>query len=206
MNFFPVNLILDNLNCFVIGGGNVAFRKISSLIDANAKITVISPKICNEIDLLFKNKKISLIQQNFLPNLISNPFLLIAATNDQIVNKSVVDFAFQNNLLVNSVTEPFGNFTLPSKFSRGNLLFTVSSGTLSPAFSKFVRKMLESEFDDNFSNSLNFIADFRKNLKNIIPDSKDRISFWRNVFQPKLWIFIKNGDISKIKHFLEENL
>lgn len=199
-------MIIENKNCFVIGGGNVAFRKIFSLIDANAKITVISPNFCQEIINLSKNNKVSLIQQNFSTNLISNPFLLIAATNDVSVNKSVVDFAFQNNLLVNSVTEPFGNFTLPSHFSRGNLLFTVSSGNLSPAFSKFVRKMLESEFDDNFSNSLNFIADFRKNLKNIIPDSKDRISFWRNVFQPELWIFIKNGDISGLKHFLEENL
>ena len=204
--FYPINLAVENKNCFVIGGGNVAFRKICGLLDANANVTVISPEICQEIINLSQIYKISLIQQNFSTNLISNPFLLIAATNDEIVNKSVVDFADKNNLLVNSVTEPFGNFTLPSKFSRGNLLFTVSSGNSSPAFSKFVREMLETEFDDNFSNALNFIADFRKNLKNIIPDSKSRIIFWRKVFKPELWSIIKNGDVVKLKKYLEDNL
>lgn len=196
MNFYPVNLNLKNKKCFVIGGGNVAFRKILGLLNANASVEVFSPEVCENISNLAEKNKIILHKENYSAEKIHDGFILIAATDNPKLNKKIIDDARKKNFLTNSV-DGDGDFNVPSKIQRENFLLTVSTSGNSPAFSKFVRENLESEFDENFGESLKIISKYRQEVKQLLQNHEDRKIFWRNVLDNEMWNFFKAGDFKK---------
>ena len=206
MNFYPINLIVENKKCVVVGGGKVAYRKICGLLDAGAKVEVIAPEVCAEILKLVDAGKVTLIREKYSAEKISEGIILIAATDDAEVNRLAAESAREKNFLVNVVTDFDGDFTVPSKISRGDFLLTISTGGNSPAFSKFVREMLEKEFDSNFDEGLKIISELRLRIKKFLPDDKSRTKFWREILTPQIWQLLKSGDIDKLKKYLEEKL
>ena len=150
--------------------------------------------------------KVTLIREKYSAEKISEGIILIAATDDAEVNRLAAESAREKNFLVNVVTDFDGDFTVPSKISRGDFLLTISTGGNSPAFSKFVREMLEKEFDSNFDEGLKIISELRLRIKKFLPDDKSRTKFWREILTPQIWQLLKSGDIDKLKKYLEEKL
>lgn len=205
MKVYPINLNVENEKCVVVGGGHVAYRKICGLLDAGAQVEIISPEICAEISELVDAGKVTLIREKYSPEKISDCTILIAASDSEEVNRIAAADARAKKILVNVVSGGEGNFTVPSKILRGNFLLTISTGGMSPAFSKFVREMLDAEFDSNFDEALKIIAEFRDELKKILPDDKARTKFWRKIFTPEIWQLIKAGKLDELKKILEAN-
>ena len=197
MNFYPINLKIKNEKCFVIGGGKVAYRKILGLLEAEAKVEVISPEVCEEVEELFKSGKINLLREKYSSEKISDGLILIAATSDEKINRLAVEDAKKKNILVNSVNGG-GNFNVPSKIQRDDFLLTISTGGNSPAFSKFVREMLEKEFDENFAEGLKIISKRREEIKKNLPDVEARKNFWREVLTSEVWENLKRGELEKL--------
>lgn len=203
MKSYPINLNVENEKCVVVGGGKVAYRKICDLLKAGAVVEVIAPKICAEISALVDAGKIALIREKYSSEKITDAMILIAAADNEEVNRIVAADARAKKILVNVVTGDEGNFTVPSKILRGNFLFTISTGGTSPAFSKFVREMLETEFDSNFGDALKIIAEFRDEVKKILPDDKARTKFWRETLTPEIWQLLKAGKLDELKKNLQ---
>ena len=197
MNFYPINLKIENEKCFVIGGGKVAYRKILGLLEAGAKVEVISPEVCKEVEELFKSGKINLLREKYSPEKISDGLILIAATSDEKINQLAVEDAKKKNILVNSANGG-GNFNVPSKIQRDDFLLTISTGGNSPAFSKFVREILEKEFDENFAEGLKIISKRRDEIKKFLPDVEARKNFWREILTPEVWENLKRGELDKL--------
>ncbi|MBR5913200.1 MAG: bifunctional precorrin-2 dehydrogenase/sirohydrochlorin ferrochelatase [Selenomonadaceae bacterium] len=206
MKVYPINLIVENKKCVVVGGGKVAYRKICGLLEAGAQVEVIAPEICAEISKLVDAGKIKLIREKYSTEKISDGLILIAATDDAEVNRFIAESAREKNFLVNVVTDFDGDFTVPSKIVRGDFMLTISTGGNSPAFSKFVREMLETEFDSNFDEGLKIISELRREVKKILPDDKARTKFWREGLTPEIWQLLKSGDIDGLKKYLEKKL
>lgn len=206
MKIYPINLNVENKKCVVIGGGKVAYRKICGLLDADAQVEVIAPKVCDKISELVDAGKITLIREKYSAEKISDGLILIAATDDAEVNRLAAEDARKKNFLVNVVTNFESDFTVPSKIVRGDFLLTISTGGNSPAFSKFVREMLESEFDSNFDEGLKIISELRREVKKILPNDKSRTKFWREVLTPELWQLLKSGEVDKLKKSLSSKL
>ena len=205
MNFYPINLNVENKKCVVIGGGKVALRKIFGLLDVGAKVEVIAPKVCAEIEKLFAEGKINLIQEKYSAEKISDGIILIAATNDFELNEKILQDGREKNFLVNAV-EGESDFFVPSKIQRGDFLLTISSGGNSPAFSKFVRENLEREFDSNFGEGLKIISRYRQEVKKTLQNHEDRKNFWREVLTPKVWELLKNGELEKLEEKIKNAL
>ncbi len=203
MKVYPINLNVENKKCVVVGGGSVAYRKICGLLDAGAVVEVIAPEICAEIEKLVDAGQIILIREKFSADKISDGLILIAATDDVEVNRIAVETARSKNFLVNVVNDSDGDFTVPSKIQRDEFLLTVSTGGNSPAFSKFVREMLESEFDSKFGKGLKIIAELRREVKKILPDDKARTKFWREFLTPEIWQLLKSGKLDDLKKILQ---
>lgn len=206
MKVYPINLSVENKKCVVVGGGKVAYRKICGLLDAGAQVEVIAPEICAEISKLADEGKINLIREKYSEEKISDGLILIAATDDVEINRLAAEDAQFKNFLVNVVNDSAGNFIVPSKILRGDFLLTISTGGTSPAFSKFVREMLEQEFDSNFGEGLKIIAEFRNELKKILPDDESRKNFWREILTPEIWQLLKSGKLEELKKILNEKL
>lgn len=206
MKLYPINLDIAGKPCTVIGGGEVAFRKIRGLLAAKAVVKVIAPKICAAIDELVQRGEISLTREKFSPDMLGDELLLIAATDNPEINRQAAQSARAKKILVNVVEGAGGNFFVPSRITRGDLLLTISTGANSPAFSRFVRLMLESELDENFGAGLELIACRRAEVKQLIPDAKARQKFWREILTPDLWQLLRNGQLDALEKIFDAAL
>ncbi|MGH4139103.1 precorrin-2 dehydrogenase/sirohydrochlorin ferrochelatase family protein [Clostridium sp.] len=175
--YYPMMINIKNDKCLVVGGGNVAFRKIRDLMEYGGKITLISTKINEEIKHLIEtsDKRIIYIEDDYKKKYIKDAFIVIAATNDKGVNLQVAKDCAQKDILVNVVDDlECSKFIVPAKVKRGDLTITVSTNGKCPFYSKLLRKKLELQFDDSYSTITNILGDFRKSLLLNIESSSNR--------------------------------
>lgn len=207
MKLYPINLDIAGKSCVVIGGGEVALRKILGLLEAGARVKVIAPEICAGVEELFKRGEISLRREKFSVEMLGDEVILIAATDNPELNRQASEAAQARKILVNVVNNAGGNFFVPSRILRGEFLLTISTGANSPAFARFIRRMLAAELGENFGASLELIARKRREIKKLLPDTNARKIFWREVLTQELWEPLKRGELKeleeRINHALE---
>ena len=104
--FFPVSIDLNNKNILVIGAGKIALRKVETLMSYNCNILVITKDMLEEKFLeLEKNNKIKILKnQEFDKKFLENIFLVIAATDNEVLNKNISQLCINKNILVNNIT------------------------------------------------------------------------------------------------------
>ena len=198
MKFYPVNINIENKKCVVVGGGKIAYDKIIGLLEAGANVEVIAPKICTEIENL--RDKVKILRENYSAEKISEGVILIAATNNSALNQQIANDARAKNFLVNIVDDISSDFIVPSRIRRGDFLLAISTGGSSPAFSKFVRKMLERDFNENFGAAVEIISKYRQAVIKKIPTHELRIKFWQEILTPEIWENIKVGNLSTLEN------
>ncbi len=99
-SFFPLFIDLTNKNCLVVGGGNIAARKVRSLVEYGARVVVIAPSILPEI----LDQDVDIEKRGFKAEDIKDKFLVVAATDDEKLNEMIVDLCEDSNILVNNIT------------------------------------------------------------------------------------------------------
>ena len=206
MKLYPLNLDIENKNCVVVGGGEVALRKIRGLLEAGAIVKVIAPEICAGVEELFQCGEIFWLKANFSPELLGDEIILIAATDNPEVNRRAAQSAQAKKILVNVVDNVGGNFNVPSRIRRGDFLLTLSTGANSPAFSKFVRQMLEAEFNENFGAGLKIISHYRREVKKLLPNPQARKIFWEQFLTREIWELLKLGAFDKLEKKFAETI
>ncbi len=135
---YPVALNLRGKFCTVVGGGEVALRKVKSLLAQGAEVTVISPQLHQELSAM--QSQFVWMKSPYKEGQLTGSFLVIAATNDRAVNHEVALWCDENQILVNVVDSlQDSSFIVNSAVRRGDLLLTVSTSGISPALSRQIR-------------------------------------------------------------------
>jgi precorrin-2 dehydrogenase/sirohydrochlorin ferrochelatase len=164
-NFYPILISLERFPCLVIGGGKVAHRKVLSLLDFNAKITVISPKICKPLIILFRQHKIQIIKKAYSKEFIKDYKIIFSATNNPDINKMVRNDCTGNCILLNVADNPsLCDFILPANIKRGNLTISVSSQGKAPFYAKEIKKKIEDFIPQIYTEIIDLAGKFRKQL------------------------------------------
>jgi siroheme synthase-like protein len=164
--YYPIFLNIRGRNCVVIGGGDVALRKVKALLDCGAKVTLISPKPHPEVVKLFKRRAIHLIQRRYEKEDLDGTVIAFACTDVKKVNRKVAEDSKQKGILVNVVDDPrSSDFIIPSSFRRGNLTVAVSTSGASPALAKKIRAKLEKSFGAEYASLLSLIGEVRSAIK-----------------------------------------
>ncbi|MBE8954600.1 MAG: bifunctional precorrin-2 dehydrogenase/sirohydrochlorin ferrochelatase [Quinella sp. 2Q5] len=206
MKLYPLNLDVAGKRCAVVGGGNVALRKIRGLLEAGALVRVIAPEICAGVSKLVDGGEIFWTRENFSPDMLNDELLVIAATDSPEVNRHVADAAQSRKILANVVNGAGGNFFVPSGIRRGDLLLTVSTEGNSPAFAKFLRQMLEAELGESFSAGLDIIARYRREVKHRLPNPQARKIFWQQILTQEAWQLLKSGQLDELEAIINHAL
>ena len=206
MKLYPINLDVAGKSCVVVGGGEVALRKIRGLLAAGARVKVIAPEICAGVEELVKSGESSLTREEFSADMLGDELILIAATDNPEVNQRAATAAKTRKMLVNVVDAAGGNFIVPSTIRRGDLLLTVSTGAHSPAFAKFLRQMLEAELGDDFAAGLKIISERRREVKRLLPNPKARQIFWQRVLTKQTWQILKAGQLNELEALMDDAL
>ena len=146
--YYPILLNIQDKKCLVVGGGNVAWRKVCSLKDAGARVTVVSPEFCPEMG---KETGIERIQQKYEEGFLDGVLVVVASTDDEEVNKKVYYDAVKRGILVNVVDRPeFCSFIVPATILRGDLSISISTHEASPSLARNIRESLEKQFGDEY--------------------------------------------------------
>ena len=197
MKFYPVNINIQDKKCVVVGGGKIAYDKIIGLLEAGANVEVIAPEICPQLEKI--SDKVKIVRENYSAEKISDGVILIAATNNAELNAQIAADGHAKHFLVNIVDDISSDFIVPSRIRRGDFLLAISTGGSSPAFSKFVREMLEREFSSDFGEGLKIISHYRQEVKKHLQNHEDRKNFWRENLTPEMWELLKNGELEKVE-------
>lgn len=197
---YPINLKLSGRHVFIIGGGRVAQRRVDTLLKAEARITVISPALTDRLAQDAAAGKFRHISDFYRPGGINAlaeeygewPRLVIIATPEESANRLAAEEAHSKNILVNMAAPPMeeSDFIVPSHIQRGQLLITIATGGLSPAFSRFVRLQLEKSGLEEFADFLRRLSPLRHRVRDEIEPEK-REQFWRGVLTEELASLIK---------------
>jgi len=180
--YYPINLNLKDKKCVVTGGGRVALRKVKTLVTAGAKVTLVSPEIVTGLKKLRQNKKIIIKKKRLQMKDLKGAFLIISATDDSKLNKSVSSYCRKNNILVNVVDAPKEcSFILPSVVSQGDLTIAISTAGISPALSKKIKQDLEKVFDVRYACFLKKMKKLRPEIIKKIADPKSKKAFFNKM-------------------------
>ena len=128
MQALPIFINITDRTCVVVGGGDVAVRKVGTLLKANASVALISPEICHELQVLVDAKKIHYSAMRYhSADQLQGACLVIAATDDQDVNVAVSNDAKILNIPVNVVDSPsLCTFTMASIVERSPIVIAIS--------------------------------------------------------------------------------
>jgi uroporphyrin-III C-methyltransferase/precorrin-2 dehydrogenase/sirohydrochlorin ferrochelatase len=183
MYHLPLFHNLKKRKCLVVGGGSVATRKVRLLLDAEARITVISSQLSDELTLLAKDKKIEFIERSFQNNDTHSFSLVVSATDNTTLNTQVSKEAQHNNIPVNVVDQPeLCSFIFPAIIDRFPITIGISSNGVAPVLSRLLRSKLETLLPHKLGNLASLAAKFRQPVKDYFTNTKQRRIFWETIF------------------------
>ena len=203
MKYYPVHLDINNRNCLVVGGGGVGTRKVKTLLDCGARVTLVSPKVSPQLRDLAASGDIILKERSYQSDDLSNMFLVIGATDDEKLNKQISSDAVRLNTLCNIADRPeVCNFILPSIVHRDDLVITISTSGKSPALAKKLRKALENQFGKEYGTLLRLMGAIRKKLLQQAHEPEAHKPLFEQLLNSDLIGMIQEGEVEKIDSLL----
>lgn len=165
-SYYPIFLGISGKRCVVVGGGEVALRKVRALLEHEAEVEVISPDLCLELAQMVEKKIIQVLPRSYNDGDLEGIFIAIAATDDGKINRKVAEEAKKRGVLVNVVDDPEQSaFIAPSYLRRGALTIAVSTAGKSPALARKIRTRLEKVFGAEYASLALVICEIRSELK-----------------------------------------
>lgn len=185
MDYFPVFIDLKNQPCLVVGGGDVAQRKVSLLIAAGAQLTLIAPQLTPSLLELVNNGRIHHVPRNWQQGDAIGMRLVIAATNNPTVNIAIHSECEATGILVNVVDHPeLCRFIVPSIVDRSPLMIAISSGGQAPVLARHLRARIEAWLPHGYGVLARLAGQFRDQVKTSFGDrERERRRFWESALE-----------------------
>ncbi|MCB1597506.1 MAG: uroporphyrinogen-III C-methyltransferase [Gammaproteobacteria bacterium] len=187
MDQLPIFVCLKGQRCLVVGGGEVAERKVRQLLTTGATVTVNSPQLNRGLQQLGDSQRITAALRPFDATLIDTHLLVIAATSDRAVNHAVAAAAHKSLRLCNVVDDPaLSSFISPSIVDRSPLIVAISSGGRAPVLARMLRQQLERWLPLRLGELAAWAGEWRDTIKARLPDIAARRLFWERAFSGTL--------------------
>ena len=207
MRYYPVHLDIKNRNCLVVGGGAVGSRKVKSLLECGAHVTVVSPDPTPQLIRLASEKSITLKKRAYHSEDLTGMFLVIGATDDEALNHQISEDAEQSHILCNIADRPeVCNFILPSIVRRGDLVITISTSGKSPALAKHLRQKLETQFGREYADFLLLMGAIRQKLLSRSREPEAHKALFNQLIDSDLIQLVKAGKKDEVNSLLHEIL
>ncbi len=207
MDFLPVFMNVRERPCLVVGGGEVAARKVSLLRRAGARVRVVAPELDARLGELARLGAIEHVARGFEPDDVAGTALVVAATDDEAVNRAVSEAARAANVPVNVVDRPdLCTFVMPSIVDRSPVQIAVSTGGSSPVLARQLRARLESVIPAAYGRLAALAEAYRPQAKARIRDPEVRRRFWERVLDGPIAELVLAGKEEEARAALEAAL
>jgi precorrin-2 dehydrogenase / sirohydrochlorin ferrochelatase len=207
MKFYPIFVRLQERPCVVIGGGEVAERKVTGLLGAGARVAVVSPELTPELERLARAGEIQHRPRRYRRGDLAGAFLAYAATDDHAVNADIAAEAENQGVLLNAVDKPaFCNFIVPAVVERGDLVIATSTSGSSPMMARRIREELEGRFGPEYADALEILGALRRRLAAEGRPSEERQRALAALVDSPLLELLRAGDREGLGHLLAQTV
>ncbi len=205
MDFLPIFMNIRGQRCLVVGGGEIAARKTALLQEAGAEIAVVSPELSSSLARQVDQGSVTYRAGGFEASDLDGANLVIAATDDEAVNRQVSELAKARQLPVNVVDNPdLCSFIVPSIIDRSPVQIAVSTGGASPVLARLLRTRLESVIPSTYGRLAAMVDGFRDKVKARFTDVNARRNFWEQVLEGKIAELVFAGKDEEAEAELEK--
>ena len=204
MDYLPIFFDIREKPCLVVGGGEVAARKCALLLRAGARVTVVAPTLGPSLDA--QRAALAIVHRagRFAPHDADGFALVIAATDDDAVNREVAAAAHSAHIPVNVVDQPaLCSFIMPAIVERSPLVVAVSSGGAAPVLARLLRARLESLIPAGYGRLASLAATFRDEVKTRFA-AAERRRFWERALQGPIAELVYSGREDEARRALEQ--
>lgn len=206
MDYLPLFHNLKNRRCLVVGGGEIALRKLRPLLEAGAQVSLVAPDICDGVRDL-QSGQLDLQVRPFVTEDLKGVALVIAATNVAEVNEAISEAAQERQIPVNVVDSPaLCSVIFPSIVDRSPVQIAISTGGSAPVLARMLRGKLESLIPASYGALASLANRFRPKVKHAIADENSRRQFWESVFDGPVSEAVYTGDTQLAETLLEETI
>jgi len=172
MAYFPAFLKLDNKKILIVGGGYIAYEKLTHLLDFTQDISVISPAFSNDMQNMIDKHSLSFETREYQKGDISEFAIVVVAVDDISLQSEIFQESKEYNCLCNSVDSvDYCDFIFPSYLKKDDLTIAISTSGASPAMAKHLRIYLQNIIPNGVSEFLKEM----KNLRKTLPKGKERM-------------------------------
>src|SRR5690606_21924620 len=179
MKLFPIFTSLKDRRVLVVGGGVVAERKIRSLLASGAQVIAGAPDFTAGLIALEPQAQLNLMHGTFQAAWLEDVWLVVAATDDRELNRTVAHLAEQKRLFINVVDDPeLSSFQVPSIVDRAPLTIAISSAGSAPVLARRLRERIESLFDHSLGALATLAARHRNAIRRLRPGLQRRREFY----------------------------
>ncbi|HEY0738339.1 MAG TPA: bifunctional precorrin-2 dehydrogenase/sirohydrochlorin ferrochelatase [Herpetosiphonaceae bacterium] len=201
---YPIVLTqLEQVRCVVVGGGEVAARKIRALLDSGANVTVISPELQPQLAEWRSASLLAHEARPYQPGDLEGAFLAIAATDRREVNAAVAAEARERGLLCNVADDPGDStFHTLGSVTRGDVLLAVATGGDSPALAAHIRRKLEATFGPEYGVLARRLGALRREIGSRLSPAA-RTQLWRTLASDEVLDWLRSGDEARLDRYIE---
>ena len=205
MDYLPIFLNIREQRCLVVGGGEIATRKAVMLIRAGARVQVVAPDISPALIEKLQSHNGSYRMGAYDVSDLDDVAIVIAATNDEALNRQVHADCRARQLPVNVVDAPaLCSFVFPSIVDRSPLIIAVSSAGKSPVLARLLRARLETTIPAAYGRLADICGEFRALAKQTFPDTNNRRGFWEHELQGRFAELVYTGREDEARAHLRE--
>ncbi|HEY8353567.1 MAG TPA: siroheme synthase CysG [Methylophilaceae bacterium] len=207
MEALPIFMKLQGRRCVVVGGGDVAARKVATLLKAGAAVEVVAPALSEELAVHAADGRILHHAATFTPDRLDDACLVIAATDDADVNRQVSEQARRRNIPVNVVDAPaLCTFIMPSIVDRSPVVIAVSSGGAAPVLARMIRSRLETLIPAAYGRLAALAAEFREAVRQRFATTQERRIFWESALDGPVAELVFSGQEDAARQALRQQL
>lgn len=203
--FYPIYLNLTGKRIVVIGGGEIAERKIEPLLESGANVKVVSPEVTARILLLASEKKIELHRRPFRAGDCSDATLVLSATDDASVSRDVFEDARRAGALVNTADQPaLCDFIMPAVVRRGDIAIAISTSGTSPGLAARLRQKIARLIGPEYGRLAQLLSEARPQIQKRIPGQDERKALQYRILDSDIMTYLKDNDIAGAERRLRE--
>ena len=200
MRYYPINLDLKGRDVLVVGGGAVAEGKALQLVEAGARVTLVSPQLSEALRAAADRGEITHRDGPFAERDLNSMFLVISATDDRKVNEKVANAARERGALCNVVDQPdLCDFITPALVTRGRLQISVSTGGGSPTLTQRVKREIAALIGEEYGVLLELAAEMRAEAKGRVADFERRKEVLRAFVESDALDLIRAGRLDEAR-------
>ncbi|MEW9668924.1 bifunctional precorrin-2 dehydrogenase/sirohydrochlorin ferrochelatase [Ammoniphilus sp. 3BR4] len=197
MKSYPLMIKLDGKRCLIVGGGQVAERKIKGLLQTGAEILVVCIQCTERIREWAEQGKLHLVLRAFREEDVQDAMVIIAATDKPEINLQVYRAASACPL-VNIVDRPdLCTFTVPSTVERGDIQIAISTGGNYPGLSMKLRKQFEQWIGPEYEAYITFLGEMRKKILALGFKSQDKRALLKQMLDDRFLTWTKERQLER---------